>query len=61
MLIWLPWEGGQVRGQGCPLSWLACAHLPTHHAALAVTCSSTSGRLSVGRNTSPRWLSECSS
>lgn len=26
MLIWLPWGGGQVRGQGCPPSRLGCAH-----------------------------------
>lgn len=25
------------------------------------TCSTTSGLLSVGMNTSPRWVSECSS
>lgn len=48
-----------VRAAHCPGSAMPAAH-PAATTLLA-TCSSTSGLLSTGVNTSPRWLSECSS
>lgn len=54
--------GRQARApSGLPCPGRA-AHLPGRPAtARSATCSTTSGLLSVGRNTSPRWVSECSS
>lgn len=45
---------------GHSLSLAVPAAHPTKMPWLA-TCSTTSGLLSMGLNTSPRWVSECSS